>query len=406
MSGHQPAAPLRHVIDETGDYACRDTVCQDRVVEYPRAARAHWGAVALEGVNTVARVEWTRQQGDDVEAVVGMLICSVQPNAVRVTPSQGDGGLDIFVPGPEGMANQREVYQVKRYCERLSSSQTRKIKRSLETLIGTAKAEGWEITKWHLVMPLDPTDNEIRWFNELTQNCEFPREINGLLFGDTLAARFPKVIDYYLRDGRERLEGAMNNLAAIIAGRANRQQNEPLGAGDVVSDLASIHKALNEYDPFYHYDFAVSEKPPADQPTPGEPGLVAVYGVRQESAWITIMIFALSLAAVEERPIGGQFTVVFPPEDDELRKQFEKFIDYGAPMTMPPGTLTGFPGSSGRVGRRYNGRQSASARRSAKPGRIRPTRVGTRDRRPRLRGRRRQHDDTANRAIRRTNWRS
>jgi hypothetical protein len=29
------------------------------------------------------------------------------------------------------------------------------------------------------------------------------------------------VIDYYLRDGRERLEGAMNNLAAVIAGRAN-----------------------------------------------------------------------------------------------------------------------------------------------------------------------------------------
>ncbi|MGV0041671.1 hypothetical protein [Mycobacterium colombiense] len=298
----------------------------------------------------MARVEWTRQQGDDVEAVVGMLICTVRPSAVRVTPSQGDGGLDIFVPGPEGMAKEREVYQVKRYCERLSSSQKRKINRSLQTLIQTAKTEGWQITKWHLAMPLDPTDNEIRWFNELTQNCEFPCEINGLLFCDTLAARFPKVTDYYLRDGRERLEGAMNNLAAIIAGRASRQQNEPLAVGDVVSDLASIHKALNDYDPFYHYDFSVSEKPPADQPTPGEPGLVAVYGMRQESAWITIRIFALSLAALEERPIGGQFTVVFPPEDDRLRQQFEKFVDYGAPMTMPVGMLTGsldLPGGLG-----------------------------------------------------------
>jgi hypothetical protein len=35
----------------------------------------------------VTRVEWTRQTGDDVEAVVGMLICSQFPNAVRVTPS-------------------------------------------------------------------------------------------------------------------------------------------------------------------------------------------------------------------------------------------------------------------------------------------------------------------------------
>ena len=40
----------------------------------------------------MARVEWTRQSGDDVETVVGMLLCSQRPNAVRVRPSQGDGG--------------------------------------------------------------------------------------------------------------------------------------------------------------------------------------------------------------------------------------------------------------------------------------------------------------------------
>jgi hypothetical protein len=39
----------------------------------------------------MARVEWTRQSGEDVEAVVAMLLCSKYPSAVGVRPSQGDG---------------------------------------------------------------------------------------------------------------------------------------------------------------------------------------------------------------------------------------------------------------------------------------------------------------------------
>jgi hypothetical protein len=279
-----------------------------------------------------------------------MLICSSFPSAVRVQPSQGDGGLDVFLPGPAGADVQREVYQVKRFCERLNSSQKRKIKRSLENAIMTANAEGWTVTKWHLVMPLDPTDNELRWFQELVEDCRFPCEINGLLFCDTLAARHPKVIDYYLRDGRDRLQAAMDNLTAVISGRQDRLRNAPLVAGDVAPDLAAIHRSLNEYDPFYRYDFIVSDSPPPIRPAAEMAGLVAVYAMRQESVWITIMIYALSLAALQERPISGQFNMAIPDGDDELRQQFERFIDYGAPISMPAGTVSGsldLPGGLG-----------------------------------------------------------
>ncbi len=67
----------------------------------------------------MARVEWTRHSGDDVEAVLAMLVCSQFPNAVRVRPSQGDGGIDVFVPGPAGWDNERAVYQVKRLLLRV-----------------------------------------------------------------------------------------------------------------------------------------------------------------------------------------------------------------------------------------------------------------------------------------------
>jgi predicted AAA+ superfamily ATPase len=89
----------------------------------------------------VARVEWTRQSGEDVEAVVAMLLCSRYPNAVRVRPSQGDGGIDVFVPGPAGFGAERAVYQVKKFSENLTSSQKRKIKRSYQRVVDDLPAE-------------------------------------------------------------------------------------------------------------------------------------------------------------------------------------------------------------------------------------------------------------------------
>jgi hypothetical protein len=44
----------------------------------------------------VGRVEWRRYEGDDVEAVVAMMLNREHPNSVRITPSQGDGGVDIL----------------------------------------------------------------------------------------------------------------------------------------------------------------------------------------------------------------------------------------------------------------------------------------------------------------------
>jgi hypothetical protein len=297
----------------------------------------------------MARVEWSRHP-DDIEPAVGMLICSQFPNAVRVTPSQGDGGVDIFVPVKDA-DKQREVYQVKSFHERLNSSRKRQITRSLKKVITTALEEGWEITKWHLVMPLDLTDNELRWFHdELTKDCGFPCEINGLLFCDTMAARYPKVIDYYMRDGRERLQAAMNNLTAVLSNRKSREENDALAPADVSGDLASIYRALNDCDPFYKYEFSASDNPPTPQPSADEPDLVAIHAMEHESVWIAVKIKARSLAALQECPVSGHLTIAIPKADGELHQQFEKFVDYGAPVAMPAGTVSGtldFPGGLG-----------------------------------------------------------
>lgn len=44
----------------------------------------------------MARVEWTRLEGNDVEALVAMFVNREHVDSVRITPSKGDGGVDIL----------------------------------------------------------------------------------------------------------------------------------------------------------------------------------------------------------------------------------------------------------------------------------------------------------------------
>ena len=76
----------------------------------------------------MSRVEWTRTDGNDVEAVVAMCVNRLRPNSTRITPSRGDGGVDILDRDtPIGDV----VIQVKRYDEPLDSTQKREVEASL-----------------------------------------------------------------------------------------------------------------------------------------------------------------------------------------------------------------------------------------------------------------------------------
>jgi hypothetical protein len=303
------------------------------------------------GGDLMARVEWARHSGEDVESAVGMLLCSQFPNAVRVRPSQGDGGIDIFIPGPAGPGKERAVYQVKNFSKNLHATEKRAIKKSFERAVETAAEEGWRITEWHLVMPLDLTDKNLGWLDQIIQGFDFPYEVNGLIYCDTLAANYPKVIDYYFRDGKERLAASLNDLTAIIAGRDSRRaQDEQLRPTDVTKDLAAIHRSLNASDPFYKYSFSVDDEPPSDVPDVSKPGLVASYSVRQNSVWVTIDISALSNGALLEQPIEWNVRFDVPREDDEMNEQVRKFFDYGTPLSLPEGTVSGSVSLPGGLG--------------------------------------------------------
>lgn len=281
-------------------------------------------------------IEWTRLSGEAVEDAVAMLLCGENFEATQVRPGKGDGGIDVFVPNAADWSR-RDVYQVKRYAENLTNSQKRKIVGSLRQAVKTAEAEKWTISSWWLVLPLNPTPSNLAWFNQQTKDLPFDAHWVGLNRVEFLAAKYPQVIDYYLRDGRERLQEQTDRLTAIVAGRIGRQSGEPLQPFDTVGDLHGIYKAMNEYDPHYRYEFSMTSEPPSQESAPKAPGLVGVTCYGSSDGWVNISIFARSLAATEKRPIAGEFELHLP-DDGPYRQEFQKFIDYGTPVTLPAGS--------------------------------------------------------------------
>lgn len=282
-------------------------------------------------------IEWTRLSGEAVEDAIAMLLCGENFDATQVRPGRGDGGIDVFVPAAADWSR-RDVYQVKRYAENLTNSQKRKIAGSVHQSIKTAKEENWTISSWWLVVPLNPTPGNLSWFTELMKDLPFDAHWVGLNRVELLAAKHPQVIDYYLRDGRERLQEQTDRLTAIISGRIDRQSGEPLQPFDTIGDLRDIYKAMNEYDPHYRYELSMTSEPPSQESSPKSPGLVGVasYG-SSDDGWVNVSIFARSLAATIKRPITGEFQLKIP-DDGPYQQEFQKFINYGTPVSLPPGS--------------------------------------------------------------------
>ena len=69
---------------------------------------------------------------------------------------------------------------------------------------------------------MDPTSEDEEWFHQLTAQAPFPCDWKGRLFWDSEASKHAHVIDYYLRDGKARLEGRVRDLNTCSTSPAHR----------------------------------------------------------------------------------------------------------------------------------------------------------------------------------------
>jgi hypothetical protein len=280
----------------------------------------------------VGPVHWGSYPGELLERVMSVLLFQERPTAWRRRPSQGDGGLDVGEPNPGGY----QVSQIKGFTGSMTSSRRGQVRESLERILDDPRLDR-PVTGWSLVVPMDPTSEDEAWFRQLTASAPFPCDWKGQLFWDSEAAKHAHVVDYYLRDGKARLEGSVRDLQHLLA-----QPGTPLRAADVGGRLEDLRAAINRDDPHYRYEFSTSATAPTVRQ---EPGLVMTRAVQLgDGGWLTIDVLARYLQATEDAPIGGSMQIVIPADTKQagsgsLLADFRAFLDFGRGLELPEGTI-------------------------------------------------------------------
>ncbi|GLZ00783.1 hypothetical protein [Actinoplanes sp. NBRC 103695] len=293
----------------------------------------------------MGRVEWTRLEGNDVEAVVAMFVNRERPNSVRISTSRGDGGIDILERGA-GPAGGDDVHQVKCYCGPLTARQKEEVKKSLARLTTDPRWKSLKVERWYLVTPWDPTPEAEAWLQELAAGYEFTAVWHGLAYVEQLAAKYPDVVDYYLHGGKTAIEDAYQAVAAMFALGGNPQQTM-----DIPSVTARVQAALPvlDTDPHYRYELHFgSDQPP---PPADRPRLVMSWlsSRRGGGPWVAVDVIARCAASTDERPITitGQLAA---DNDSTFAEDLRDSAAFGTPFTSPAGAFTGEIDAPGGLG--------------------------------------------------------
>ncbi|WP_411731949.1 restriction endonuclease [Paeniglutamicibacter sp.] len=283
----------------------------------------------------MTRVEWTRLEGADVEAVVAMFLNREHPRSTRITPSRGDGGVDILDRGA-GPNGSDVVYQVKRYTEPLGAREKTAVEDSLKTLMKDPRWNELTVEEWHLVLPWDPSAEAEKWLCKIGVEQGVTAIWNGLTWVETLASKYPSIIDYYLHGGRSRIHEAYEVVSAAFGAENTKAELSVAALQERVS------KALLtlEDDPHYRYEHRFGS---GSLPEPSSrPNLVLHFASqsKRDGRWSVVDVIARCAASTTERPITVRGTLTMK-SGSEAANAFQDFIAYGSPFQSPEGAYTG-----------------------------------------------------------------
>lgn len=273
------------------------------------------------------RIPWTRYSGEDVESVLATFISLEERDAIKIRPSRGDGGIDLIVYLD---AVTVDIYQIKKFAENLKSSQKAQIENSWKELLTTTADLHVKINNWHLVMPLDPTNENLRWAKELVEPSGTKFIWDGLSRVDGWASKHPEVIDYYFSNGKEEV----SEYAAKLLSMANLPDcSDPAILENRLRDLCSN---LDKLDPYYAYSVHVlSEYDKRDDFCPRVPGVV------MSQILVTPGAGRIAIDVIEKTPIASMlhpltFSVKIIAGTDDEKEQAQNFIEYGMPFSSLP----------------------------------------------------------------------
>jgi len=171
------------------------------------------------------------------EDMVSVLLSRLRQTR-RVDGSGGDEGRDCYFPGEHGT----DAYELKSFTGRMTPARRRQVKRSLTRAMETSPRT------WTLVVPINPTPEEQRWFDSLGAGLAADLDWLDKTWLEEHLARFPDIIRYF--------SGAADEVVRLLA-EINREDALPDDAAGLARRFAGQVGRLNEIDPYYWFEFGI-----------------------------------------------------------------------------------------------------------------------------------------------------
>lgn len=245
---------------------------------------------------SVTTVPWAATSPGVYEDMVACLLCHMSPETRRIDGSGGDGGRDCQFDTPAGLV----AFELKSFSGRMTPGRRRQVGRSL------SRAALLDPVRWELIVPIDPTPRELKWFKALAGTVSFSIEWRGRTWLDTRFAERPFIASYYLGDTRQEVIDLLRDLQKEEAGLAG-------GVPDAMTRVETLVRRANQLDP--HYRVAIAS----------------------DGKTTTVTIRPAYTGAEVDRPITIRAEFAFPTTTEEGRAkaaEFERSLDFGTPVDL------------------------------------------------------------------------
>ena len=253
-------------------------------------------------------IPWDDLESQKYEDMVSVLLSRLHPDAQRIDGRGGDGGRDVqIVDEPSGSVS--HAFELKSFTGRMTPGRRQQVSRSL------TRAAKLEPEQWTLVVPIDPTPNELSWFRKIGMDYPFPTKWSGKTWLDEKMAAFADIRRYFL-------EGAEHEVINLLR-ELQKEQAIVTDIPDVVGRLRTLRERLNEIDPYYRYEIATGKLAASSRPTD------VTFSVSFGD--IRVDAYPKYNGASKDRPITVSLKVVIKPEYEPIQNS----LDYGLGATIP-----------------------------------------------------------------------
>lgn len=233
------------------------------------------------------------------EKGIAVLLSLLHVDVQRIDGAGGDGGRDAQFTDADGL----HVFEMKSFTGRMTPQRRQQVAQSLK------QAATLNPATWTLIVPIDPTPNELEWFKTLRGRYSFELTWRDTAWIEARLAAHPQVRRFYFEDAMAETNELLRQLV--------REQAPVADVGEALERMRRMSARLTELEP--HYTFKMTVGPGPDtrvEMLPAYPG------------------------AVRDRPTGFWLAFADTPEAQATAQAWERALAFGDPVVIPGEHLT------------------------------------------------------------------